>query len=648
MVIRSDACRSPGEPDTGEASVIRQFILVSLIALTGSAGGTGGIGVRGAQRVSPNDNRDAAGTLKDGVLTVHLEARRGSWHPDGDDAAGLDLPAFAEAGKTPQIPGPLIRAVAGTRVTATVRNALPNDTLLVHGLYTRETGAKAAAPVQLLPGEQRTIEFSLGAPGTYYYWATTMHRPLRYRVHEDSQLTGAIVIDPPGAAPAADRIFIIGMLADTVGGAMPHGRRQELAVINGRSWPNTERLAYTVGDTVRWRVINATGDLHPMHLHGFYFLLDARGDETADTTYAPADRERAVTELVLFGGTMRLTWVPDRDGNWAFHCHIPEHIEPRSSLGTLPLRTATHHGSHAMQAMGGLVMGIHVAPRAGQASTADRAPAGRHRFRLVAEERPDAQPAEGPRFALGDGTGSLVRDSVGRLGPAIVVRAGEPVSVTVVNQSSRTTSVHWHGIELESYFDGIAGLSGTPAHLAPAIAPRDSFEARFTPPRPGTFIYHSHVDEGRQQPAGLIGPIIVLAPGETYDPKTDLVVVVASPRDSLEETRAVVINGRLDPEPFTLKVGTSYRLRLINITTARPGLRVELQRDTSVVAWRQLARDGAELPERRKIARPAKQPLTIGQTMDFELTPREPGDMRLVAIANQGFTLGTLLLRVVP
>jgi hypothetical protein len=42
------------------------------------------------------------------------------------------------------------------------------------------------------------------------------------------------------------------------------------------------------------------------------------------------------------------------------------------------------------------------------------------------------------------------------------------------------------------------------------------------------------------------------------------------------------------------------------------------------------------------------QPLTIGQTMDFEIAPREPGDMRLMAIANQGFMLGTLVLRVVP
>jgi FtsP/CotA-like multicopper oxidase with cupredoxin domain len=627
----------------------RSIALVLLVALNGT------FAPARSDRVSPNDNRQRAGVFAGGVLTVGLEARVGNWHPNGDDAPGMDLPAFAEVGKAPQIPGPLIRAVAGTRVSATVRNRLPNDTLLVHGLYSRETGAKAAPPLRLLPGEQRVVEFVLGTPGTYYYWATTMGRLLRYRVHEDSQLTGVIVVDPPdgsgpparGGASSEDRIFVIGMMADTVGGAMPHGRRQELAVIYGRSWPNTERLSYTVGDTVRWRVINASGDLHPMHLHGFYFRLDARGDEVADTTYAESDRELAVTELVQLGGTMRVTWVPERDGNWAFHCHIPEHIEPRGPLGLLPLRGHTHGGNHAMEGMGGLVLSVHVAPRAGQPSTAERAAAGRRRYRLVAEERPGSSDASALRFALGDGNGPLARDSVGRLGPAILVRVGEPASVTVVNQSSHTTTVHWHGIELESYFDGIAGLSGTPMRLAPVIAPKDSFEARFTPPRAGTFIYHSHVDEGRQQPAGLIGAIIVLGPTDRYDPKTDLVAVLSSPADSLEESRAVLINGRLDPVPLTLKVGVPHRLRLINITTARPGLRLELRRDTTVVAWRQLARDGAELPDVRKVMRPGRQPLTIGQTMDFEVTPREPGDLRLVVVANQGYSLGTLTLKVV-
>ena len=67
---------------------------------------------RGPGRVRINDNRRAAGTLRGGLLTAHLEARRGMWRPDGDRAPAAEVPAFAEAGKPPEIPGPLIRVPA--------------------------------------------------------------------------------------------------------------------------------------------------------------------------------------------------------------------------------------------------------------------------------------------------------------------------------------------------------------------------------------------------------------------------------------------------------------------------------------------------------------------------------------------------------
>ena len=70
--------------------------------------------------------------------------------------------------------------------------------------------------------------------------------------------------------------------------------------------------------------------------------------------------------------------------------------------------------------------------------------------------------------------------------------------------------MHWHGIELESYYDGVAGFAGQGRRLAPAIGPGKTFEARFTPPRSGTFIYHTHLDDVRQQRAGLSGALLVL------------------------------------------------------------------------------------------------------------------------------------------
>ncbi len=85
----------------------------------------------------------------------------------------------------------------------------------------------------------------------------------------------------------------------------------------------------------------------------------------------------------------------------------------------------------------------------------------------------------------------------------------------------QATAVHWHGMELESFFDGVAGWSGAGNRLAPIIAPGDSFVAHMTPPRAGTFIYHTHAGELAQLTGGLparntglapIGPVLLAKP----------------------------------------------------------------------------------------------------------------------------------------
>src|SRR6476469_3963687 len=77
-----------------------------------------------AVRVAINDNRRPAGRLRAGVLTLRLDARLGEWHPDGDDAPGAVVPAFAEEGGAPSIPGPLVRVPAGTVLAVSIRNSL--------------------------------------------------------------------------------------------------------------------------------------------------------------------------------------------------------------------------------------------------------------------------------------------------------------------------------------------------------------------------------------------------------------------------------------------------------------------------------------------------------------------------------------------
>lgn len=601
-------------------------------------------------RVVVNDNRQPAGHLHAGVLTLRLVARLGDWHPDGEDAPGATVAAFAEEGGPARIPGPLIRVPAGTEIALTVRNTLERN-LTLRGLHDRTVAPAPAAtrpnPIEIAPGASQTIRFRLDAPGTYYYYGSTAAQTIEWRSGDDSQLTGAIVVDPAGEKGPADRIFIFGVWSDTAGRVLAH-RTRILAVINGRSWPHTERFAYNVGDSVRWRLINGSADAHPMHLHGFYYRVDARGDGMRDTTYAPAERTMANTALMLPGWSLSLVWVPERPGNWLFHCHLSDHFTARGPLGMPPstrhMATNGHAAmNHALTGMNGLVLGVAVRGKSAMmpkgAGTA-RAP---HDVRLLI--RPNAGgTASQPfyEFVLPKDGRSPPPDSGLHTGPPIVVVRGEPVRITVVNTLDVPTSVHWHGIELESYYDGVPDFSGAGARLSPLIAPHDSFVVRFTPPRAGTFIYHSHVDEITQQLAGLAGPLIVLEPGTSFDTTTDHPILITTPTVWEDELHGVLINGSASPPPLVVRAGVPQRLRLINMTAHRPGSRVELRRDTTLLTWRTLAKDGRDLPSTRQAERVARSPVSIGETMDVEFVAR-PGDGYRLEVRGQD---GALLARM--
>ncbi len=627
----------------GRASVVLVAVCVAV---------TGATFRRETEQIRTDDNVRPAGTLHVGVLSLGLDTRLGIWRPDGDDAPGATVPAFAEAGRQLQIPGPLIRVPSGTEVVVMVTNSVPGSVLTLHGLVSRPVPAGAPDSVQVTAGASREVRFRVDAPGTFYYWGTTTGRSFVARTGEDAQLSGAIVVDEPGITRRHDRIFVIGQWADTTPSEVNPDAllRRLLLVVNGRSWPHTERLSYAVGDTVQWRVINASANVHPMHLHGFYYRVDSRGDGTGDTTYTEDRRDRVVTERMRGGQTMLMTWVPERPGNWLFHCHFTSHFGPRASLGMrlddpAGASHARHVQNHALEGMSGLVLGVAVTPGHTTSAPPARDVAPRRLRLLIRPSIGGTERAPIYTFALHEGGAEPPPDSGVRSGPPLVLTRGVPVAITVVNRTPEPTAIHWHGIELESYFDGVAGFSGSAKRVSPLIAPGDSFEARFTPPRAGTFIYHTHVDELRQQPAGMSGPLIVLEPGQRYDPGTDVPVLITSPPDSADEAHTVLLNGRLAPAPLDVRVGVPHRLRFINITIARPSIRVELRRDTTLLTWRALAKDGRELPAARQLARPARQQISIGETYDFELTPATAGEYRLEVRTGNGVLIAVMPLR---
>lgn len=583
--------------------------------------------------VLANDNRTPGGTLRDGVLRLNLEARLAAWRPDAAVDSAVTVQAFAEDGGAPRIPGPLLRTIAGTEVAVTVRNSLPDSTLVVYGL---RAGAGADDTLHVAPGAVREVRYRAGAPGTYLYWGRTTESPINDRPWRDSQLTGAIVIDPPGAVPdAAERIFVMTVLdlypSDTVRNRA--GNDVFDRAINGLSWPHTERLEYAVGDTVRWRWINGSYLPHPMHLHGFHFRVLARGDGYTDSTYAAAAAPEAVTEFMLPGATFRMEWVPTREGTWLMHCHMVPHITP------FPARPDSLRGhdmhdveGHALRGMAGLVMGITTVDRSG----ADRLlpPAPTRRLRLFAQESGTGKATR--RGYVVQRAGEPARDSVEVPGSPLVLTRGETVAITVLNRLAEPTTVHWHGMELDAVFDGVSGWSRTGSSVAPLLAPGDSFTVVITPPRAGTFIYHTHMDEGGQLPHGMYGPLLVLEPGETFRPETDLVFTIGG---ALADTViGPALNGSHEPPVLELRAGTTYRLRFINILSAAL-VRVELVADSVPVTWRALAKDGADLTAAVRRQEPAAlRSLGVGETYDFEWTPAHPVDAELV-IHVEGQTL---------
>jgi FtsP/CotA-like multicopper oxidase with cupredoxin domain len=175
-------------------------------------------------------------------------------------------------------------------------------------------------------------------------------------------------------------------------------------------------------------------------------------------------------------------------------------------------------------------------------------------------------------------------------GPPIVLTRGQPVEIAVENRLPQSTSVHWHGIELESYYDGVPGWGG------------ETFVVRFTPPRPGTFMYHTHLNDYVQLSTGLYGALIVVGPGQHYDPESDKIFVMS--RGGTDDQKdPFLINGSAAPPAIELHAGKGYRFRFIMITPA-PNLWVTLDRAGQHQVWSSIAKDGACFHRRKPPANP--------------------------------------------
>ena len=568
------------------------------------------------EKIEANSNQVPGGVLANGILTIDLEVREGEWFPEDEHGPSLRVFALAERGKPAQDPGPLIRVPEGTTIHARIHNLIP-VAVVMHGMHARP--GKADDVLEIPVGETRDVTFQAGAAGAYYYWATAGGDTLLGRPYkEDGQLNGALIVDPVGSVEP-DRIFVISVWRDR---QLPQ-ESFDIPVINGKSWPYTERLEYTAGTEVRWRWINASAQVHPMHMHGSYFRVDAIGDGETDAVFPAAQRKMVATQLMAIGSTMTTHWQPSEPGRWLFHCHILTHISPDTMMLRRDVKTdhTNMAHDHAGHDMAGLVMGITVVPRPG-----DHAPAAppkpRRTLDLVIG---DQQGGTNPRGYAVSEQGKAM-PGVTAPGPALVLTRGEPVAIRVTNHLSEATSIHWHGIELQSYYDGVPGWTGYKEQVTPMIEPGKSFDVYFTPPRAGTFIYHTHMNDMPQLSSGLYGPIIVLPPGEKFDPETDKVLLIS--RNGMRKDGTLLLNGSASPLAQQWRTGQTYRLRFVNIS-ANNTVKIMLAQKGLPVEWKAIAKDGADLPEAQAVSGPAAFVIAPGETYDFQVRPTSVADMEL-------------------
>ena len=594
---------------------IRRALFIATVAACLSSS----LAAQDVASIAANDNRVTAGQLRNGVLTVQLEMRKGNWHPESETGETIPTYAFGETGKPLQIPGPAIRVPQGTTIDIAIHSSLTVPAT-IHGLHQRP--GKDEDVVTVEPGATQHVRFVAGKAGTYLYWARTPDGRRGNNRTWDSLLGGALVVDPPGVV-GKDRIFVLGRWNGPTRTAM-----------NGKSWPFTERLNYEVGERVHWRIINASDLSHPMHLHGFHFELDGQGDGEEFTAFEEGKQPLEFTHNVEINQTFEMTWVPKEPGRWLYHCHrlphmrLPIDLDPGDVL--VPDKHEHAHEEDSDYAgMGGMIMGITITGKSAIDTTTSWQPV--KKFELTVGERNGD-----PRFyqiALRDMAAAPTarpQMSTGLTGPTLVVTQGQPVEIAVVNKLKESTSIHWHGIELQSYYDGVPTWGGIGDEKTPAVEPGRTFNVRMIPPRAGTFMYHTHWHDAAQLTGGVHGTLIVLPPGQTYDPASDKSFLFSQGPNEPFGAALILMNGVPQPNTLQLKTGITYRFRFINITPSVNNLRVSLRDASKPVQWRLLAKDASDVTG--TVMKLADQEIAVGETFDFEYKVTAPITLTLEGV----------------
>jgi FtsP/CotA-like multicopper oxidase with cupredoxin domain len=177
-----------------------------------------------------------------------------------------------------------------------------------------------------------------------------------------------------------------------------------------------------------------------------------------------------------------------------------------------------------------------------------------------------------------DGPETTVWSYTDELFPVLRVRQGDRMAVTLKNELTQHTSVHWHGLRLPNAMDGVQYVT------QPPVEPGQSFRYDFTLADTGTFFFHPHCNESGQIGHGLAG-ILVVEGDEVRVPDDEVVLAIKDWRLNPDGTwldfvtpqgaaRAGTfgtvrqVNGR-SGYSRSFAPGSEIRVRLLNLDSTR-------------------------------------------------------------------------------
>jgi CopA family copper-resistance protein len=138
-------------------------------------------------------------------------------------------------------------------------------------------------------------------------------------------------------------------------------------------------------------------------------------------------------------------------------------------------------------------------------------------------------------------------------GPTLEFTEGEYAVIYVKNEMSEETSVHWHGLLLPNFYDGVPYLN------TPPIEPGHTQKYEFPIKQSGTYWYHSHTM--LQEQSGVFGSIVIKPKKQTLTYDKDLVLMLSDWTN--EKPMNVLRNLKRANEWYSIKKGTATPLNQV-------------------------------------------------------------------------------------